>query len=148
MKERKTFTSGIAAKGAERVLGRTSRRGFVAKTGAAVIAFGMGDFLLANAASAAPGCCTGTQCSSCPGTCPDTNACPSGHTWTGYKWTCCGGAQIYYCRDCRNNNTGVICVCGCHGSQPCNAPAVRNRTATELSQDAMRRQRVEIAKNT
>src|SRR5262249_28861559 len=55
------------------------------------------------------------QCSRCPGTCPNTNSCQSGWYYSGYKWTCCQGTRIVYCRDCCKNGTN----CAEHTSNRC-----------------------------
>lgn len=120
-------------RGALKIYERSTRRGFLAKTGAALVAFGLADFTLAksaNAAPTAPYCCRGAQCASCPGTCPSTTSCPSGYTYTNYKWSCCYSGRVYICRDCKNS-AGSVCVCACQTQTACDAAG--SRTATELS---------------
>lgn len=118
-----------SSRAAKAVYRRTSRRGLLAKAGAAVVAVGLGEAAFASSAEAAPVCCSGGQCASCPGTCPGTLSCPSGWSYTGYRWECCYSSRTYYCRDCRNSS-GTICVCACRTNYPCAAPGL---TATELS---------------
>jgi hypothetical protein len=102
---------------AERIYQRTGRRGFLAKSAATVVAFGLGDSVLrATKASSDPlinvFCCGPSKaCSSCPGTCPSTNSCPSGWTYDGYKWTCCYNNRVVYCRDCTKGGSTCICTC-------------------------------------
>lgn len=135
----------LQSRAAQAIYSHSSRRGFLAKTAAAVSAFGMGEVLLnqqpASAASGipdAPECCVGTACSSCPGTCPGTTQCPSGWTWDGYRWSCCLGSRVVFCRDCVK--TGSLCVCACVTQNLCGAATGTRFTATALSAAGRQRQ--------
>lgn len=138
-----TTQDSLRSRAARSIYNRSSRRGFIAKTGAAVIAFGLGETMLseqkANAASPDANlfCCgPSSACSTCPGTCPNTTQCPSGRYWTGYRWTCCYGGKTVFCRDCCKNGTNCsisnTCICTCLDNQlPCGSAAAR-RAAAEM----------------
>lgn len=123
----KTWPGAVA----EKVYSKTSRRSFLAKAGAGLLAVGVGDLAVAGTASAAPGCCTGTSCSSLGLSCGcPAGSCPPGWTWDGYTWTCCGptGTHVLFCSDCTTQQGG-FCVCGCYSSSRCNL------TMSELAKD-------------
>jgi hypothetical protein len=92
----------------ERLADQSSRRGFFSKMGKVVLgltALAGGEGLFAQAAEAAPGCCTGGA------TCPSSSSCPAGSHVT-YTWRC-GRHNGHYtvCNDCHNSTTGkLVCV--------------------------------------
>jgi hypothetical protein len=106
---------------AEWVDERTSRRGFLGRTGKVLAGVGFGLLaggVTAGVAGAVSYCCTGTQCLGCPAT---IGQCPSGYTYTGYTWICCESGfnppRAVYCWDCQRS--GTKCFCNKVGGQIC-----------------------------
>ena len=92
----------------ERLADQSSRRGFFAKMckaalGAAALLTGQGFF--AQAAEAAPACCTGGR--TCSG-----GGCPSG-AHVRYTWVCHSASGRYTCHDCYRNGR-LVCIYATH----------------------------------
>jgi len=94
----------------ERLTEQSSRRGFFSVMGkvvlgAAALITGQGFF--AQAAEAAPACCTGGA--TCSG-----SGCPSGSS-VKYTWRCgVHGSHYYVCHDCKTSSGHLVCVYATH----------------------------------
>jgi hypothetical protein len=128
---------------AKSVYHRTARRGFLAKSAAAVMALGLGEAVFSQPASAncSPQCCgPDCACRGCPGTCPGTKACQAGWYYSGYTWSCClAGGRVVFCRDCCRNGTNCAvhtsnrCICTCVTQNLCSSPGARQLAANAWS---------------
>lgn len=125
--------TGLGAAVGRVVYRQTSRRGFLAKAGAALVgasAIGVIGLIDAEPAEAGGACCTGSNCVDVGCGCPGISKCSTGCSWTGYTWTCCGGGHLVYCSDCTNSK-GTLCSCAYVTHLSCDAK--KNMTATEIS---------------
>lgn len=109
----------------DRLIHRTSRRGFLGRSARVLMAVGAGvvTFTSVSARTAFatnPPCPCGPKvavcpqegfCNGCPGS---TNSCPSGCTATWAWWCCVSGVQVQ-CQDCRNGPCDILpcheCIC-------------------------------------
>ena len=96
----------------ERLSDQSSRRGFFAKVGKAVLgaaSIAAGGGLFTQVAEAMPKCCTLGH--AIYGVCPSpTGPCPSG-THVSYTWRCHTSTGVHYtCHDCYNSLNQLYCV--------------------------------------
>ena len=139
---KKAREDAMSLRVAKSVYDRTPRRGFLAKSAAALMALGLGEAVFsaqpASATNCSEGCCgPDCGCSSCPGACPNSTSCGSGWHYSGYRWACCNGTTAVYCRDCCKNGTncsegtGNRCICVCGTRITCKSPEAA-RLAAEI----------------